>query len=156
VLDRDRPEVQLRGRSVPLSLLAIALVVAVPIVWFVHLANEHTPLKCTTPSDGVTHIIDSTMRDPRTHVEHLEGVQVPLGDTGASFDSGNVYVDDVSVGVGTWWANFFDMPGGKLGQYGVLQPVNDLAQAVSVDQFSHPPPKENKAARFSQHCVPGS
>jgi len=141
---------------VPLSLLGIALLVALPLAWFVHLADEHTPLKCTTPSENVTHIIDSTMRDHRTHVENVRGVGVPHGDTGASFDSGRVYVDSVYVGVGTWWANFFDIAGGELGQYGVLQPVNELAQAVSVNQFSYAPPKENKAARFSQHCVPGS
>ena len=92
-----------------------------PVVRFVSLADEHEPLVCRTPSDGMTHIIQSTMRDQRTNVEQLQGVAVPHGDAGASFDSGNVYVDDVYVGVGTWWANFIDMPGGNLGEYGVLQ-----------------------------------
>ena len=135
------------------ALIATALLMAFPALWFVHLGNEQSPLVCQTSSQNVANVINSIMRDPRTHVEGVQGVGVPHGDTGGSLDSGNVYVDDIYVGVGTWFANFTDAPGGTLGQYGVLQPVNDLANAVSVNEFSFPVPNESRAARYSEHCI---
>ena len=133
----------------------MALLVALPVAWLVHITGEHEPLTCTAVGQGTTIAIDSIMRDQRTHVEGVQGVAVPHGDTGGSFDSGDVYVDDVYVGVGTWFANFGDLHG-ELDRYTVLQPVNELAQAVSANQYDFPPPKEDGAARFSQRCVTGS
>jgi hypothetical protein len=156
VLDLARPDAQLRGRSTRLPFLAIAALVVLPVAWFVHLAGEREPLQCTAPSPGVATAIDSIMRDQRTHVEGVQSVDVPYGDTGASFDSGNVYVDDVFVGVGTWIDHGGVGPDGDLGRYGVVQPVDDLAQAVAVNRYDFAPPKANRAARFSQHCVNGS
>jgi len=156
VLDLARHDARGSRHPVLWSLVAMALVIVVTVAWFLHLAKEHTALVCQAPSQNVTHLIDSIMRDPRTHVEGVQGVRVPHGDTGGSVDSGKVYVDDVYVGVGTWWANFYDIAGGTLGQYGVLQPVNDLAKAVSVNEFSYPVPNEGKAASYSQHCVTSS
>jgi hypothetical protein len=155
VLDTARVEAKHRGRTVPLSLLAMALLVVVPVAWFAHAAGQPTSLRCTTAGQNTATAIDSIMRDARTHVEAVHAVAVAHGDTGGSFDSGDVYVDDVYVGVGTWFANFDDLTRGALTPQEVLQPVNALAQAVSVNQFPFSPPKENGAARFSQHCVTG-
>jgi hypothetical protein len=153
MLDVAHRGVRRRGYPVRSAVVAMALLVALPVLWFVHLANERPPLVCQTSSQNVANVIDSIMRDPRTHVEGAQGVAVPHGDTGGSFDSGNVYVDDVYVGVGTWFANFTDVPGGTLGQYGVLQPVNDLAKTVSVNEFSFSAPNGSRAASYSEHCV---
>ena len=86
----------------------------------------------------------------------MQGVEVPHGDTGGWLDSASVYVDGVYVGVGTWFANFGDGSSGKLGQYGVLQPVNDLADAVSANEFPFAPPNESRAASHSRSCVTGA
>ena len=153
MLDVARPGVRRREHPMPRALVAMAVLIVLPVLWFLHLANEQAPLVCKTASHNVLNVIDSTMRDPRTHVEGVQGVAVSHGDTGGSLDSGKVYVDDVYVGVGTWFANFTDVPGGTLGQYGVLQPANDLAKAVSVNEFSFPVPNESRAARYSEHCV---
>src|SRR6185295_17448456 len=100
--------------------------------------------------------IDSILRDGRTHVEQLQVVAIPHGDTGASFDSGRVYVDDVFVGVATLWANFRRHARRRPRAVRRAPPVNELAQAISVNRFPSMPPTDSKAARFSQHCVPDS
>jgi hypothetical protein len=153
MLNEARPGVRRREHPMPWALVAMAVLIALPVLWFVHLANEQPPLVCQTSSQNVVNVINSIMRDPRTYVEGVQGVAVPHGDTGGSLDSGNVYVDDIYVGVGTWFANFTDVPGGTLGQYGVLQPVNDLAKSVSANEFSFPVPNESRAASYSEHCV---
>ena len=35
----------------------------------------------------------------------------------------------------------------------LLQPVNELAKAVSVNEFSFPVPNESRAASYSEHCA---
>jgi len=50
----------------------MALLVFVPLAWFAHVAGEHEPLACTTPGPGMTNVINSIMRDDRTHVEQLQ------------------------------------------------------------------------------------
>jgi hypothetical protein len=153
MLDVARPGVRRREHAMSWALVAMAVLIALPVLWFVHLANQQQPLACQTSSHNVVNVIDSTMRDARTHVEGVQGVAVPHGDTGGSLDSGNIYVDDVYVGVGTWFANFTDVPRRTLGQYGVLQPINELAKAVSVNEFSFAVPNESRAASYSEHCV---
>ena len=145
----------------PLSLLAIALLVLLPVAWFVGLADEHEPLRCTTPSAGMANSIESIMNDHRTHLENVQVVDAhDLHYESLYYDSGKVYVDDVYVGVGTWGTNYMDSPGFRPGsqnrRWYSVRPVNALAKAISTDPFGLRSPNENKAARFSQHCVTAS
>ncbi len=138
----------------------MALLVVLPVAWFVQIFSAHEDLHCTTASAGTAAAIDSLMRDHRTHVENVQLVDArDSGFENLVFDSGNVYVDDVFVGVGTWGANVGDFVGFRgwdRRQAYSMQPVNDLARAVSNGVGGLKPPTKHRAVTFSQHCVTGS